>query len=85
MKIVDAHTGRHVQLGDVVPSPGREHDWRLLDVYDRFFSAEILIEELRPPRRQLLDVAHGALFSSVVSLPAHRIREQLTGRLDGLS
>lgn len=52
MKIVDAHTGRHVQLGDVVPSPGREHDWRLLDVYDRFFSAEILIEELRPPRRQ---------------------------------
>jgi hypothetical protein len=47
MRIIDAFTGRDVHVGDVVPSPGGEHDWQLMDIDDiSFFNARIHVREV---------------------------------------
>jgi len=45
VKIVDAFTGREVEIGDVVPSPGGR-PWKLLDVRDAFFRVWALVSEI---------------------------------------
>lgn len=51
MRIIDAFTGRDVRRGDVVPSPGGEHDWQLLDVDERgIFDVHVCLREVRSGR-----------------------------------
>lgn len=45
MKIVDAFTGRTLQVGDVVPSPGGR-SWKLLDTRDAFFRVWAFVSEV---------------------------------------
>ena len=51
MRIIDAFTGRDVRTGDVVPSPGGQHDWQLLDVDERgLFDVHVCRREVRSGR-----------------------------------